>query len=48
MGIGAALRFVEESQESRGRLKNILDQMACSEGVLDRQRSRNAAARHEI
>src|SRR5713101_3535575 len=48
MGIGAALRFVEESQESRGRLKSILDQMAGSEDVLDRQRSRNAAAGHEI
>jgi diguanylate cyclase (GGDEF)-like protein/putative nucleotidyltransferase with HDIG domain len=48
MGIGAALRFVEESQESRGRLKSILDEMAGSEDVLDRQRSRNAAAGHEI
>jgi hypothetical protein len=48
MGIGAALRFVEESQESRGRLKSILDQMAGSEDVRDRQRSRNAAAGHEI
>ena len=48
MGIGAALRFVEESHESRGRLKSILDQMAGSEDVLDRQRSRNAAAGHEI
>jgi hypothetical protein len=48
MGIGAALRFVEESQESRGRLKSVLDQMAGSEDVLDRQRSRNAAAGHEI
>ena len=48
MGIGAALRFVEESQESRGRLKSILDQMAGSEDVMDRQRSRNAAAGHEI
>jgi diguanylate cyclase (GGDEF)-like protein/putative nucleotidyltransferase with HDIG domain len=48
MGIGAALRFVEESQESRTRLQNILEQMAGSEDVLDRQRSRNAAAGHEI
>lgn len=48
MGIGAALRFVEESQESRKRLQNILEQMAGSEEVLDRQRSRNAAAGHEI
>jgi diguanylate cyclase (GGDEF)-like protein/putative nucleotidyltransferase with HDIG domain len=48
MGIGAALRFVEESQESRGRLQNILEQMAGSEDVLDRQRSRNAAAGHKI
>src|SRR5882757_2482022 len=44
MGIGAALRFVEESQESRKRLQNILEQMAGSEDVLERQRSRNAAA----
>ncbi len=48
MGIGAALRFVEESQESRGRLQRILEQMAGSEDVLDRQRSRNAAAGHKI
>ena len=48
MGIGAALRFVEESQESRKRLQNILEQMAGSEDMLDRQRSRNAAAGHEI
>ena len=48
MGIGAALRFVEESQESRGRLKSVLDQMAGSEDVLERQRNRNAAAGHGI
>jgi diguanylate cyclase (GGDEF)-like protein/putative nucleotidyltransferase with HDIG domain len=48
MGIGAALRFVEESQESRGRLKSILDQIAGSEDVLERQRNRNAAAGHEV
>ena len=48
MGIGAALRFVEESQESRSRLQNILEQMAGSEDVLDRQRSRNAAAGLEV
>ena len=48
MGIGAALRFVEESQESRGRLKSVLDQMAGSEDVLERQRNRNAAAGHQI
>jgi diguanylate cyclase (GGDEF)-like protein len=48
MGIGAALRFVEESQESRKRLQNILEQMAGSEDVLERQRSRNAAAGHEV
>ena len=48
MGIGAALRFVEESQESRGRLKSILDQIAGTEDVLERQRNRNAAAGHEI
>jgi diguanylate cyclase (GGDEF)-like protein/putative nucleotidyltransferase with HDIG domain len=44
MGIGAALRFVEESQESRGRLQRILEQMAGTEDGLERQRSRNAAA----
>ena len=48
MGIGAALRFVEESQESRGRLKSILDQIAGTEDVQERQRNRNAAAGHEI
>jgi hypothetical protein len=48
MGIGAALRFVEESQESRGRLKSVLDKMAGSEDVLERQRNRNAAAGHGI
>jgi diguanylate cyclase (GGDEF)-like protein/putative nucleotidyltransferase with HDIG domain len=48
MGIGAALRFVEESQESRGRLQNILEQMAGSEDLLERQRSRNTAAGHKI
>jgi len=39
---------VEESQESRKRLQNILEQMAGSEDVLERQRSRNAAAGHEV
>jgi diguanylate cyclase (GGDEF)-like protein/putative nucleotidyltransferase with HDIG domain len=48
MGIGAALRFVEESQESRERLQRILEQMAGSEEVLERQRSRNTAAGHTI
>ncbi len=48
MGIGAALRFVEESQESRGRLQRMLEHMAGSEDVLDRKRSRNAAAGQEI
>src|SRR5256885_2366190 len=48
MGIGAALRFVEESQESRGRLTSVLDQMAGSEDLLERQRNRNAAAGHGI
>ncbi len=48
MGIGAALRFVEESQESRGRLKSILDQIAGSEDLLERQRNRNTAAGHEV
>ncbi len=48
MGIGAALRFVEESQESRTRLQNILEQMAGSEDVKERQRNRNAAAGLEV
>jgi diguanylate cyclase (GGDEF)-like protein/putative nucleotidyltransferase with HDIG domain len=48
MGIGAALRFVEESQESRERLQRILEQMAGTEEVLERQRSRNTAAGHKI
>jgi diguanylate cyclase (GGDEF)-like protein/putative nucleotidyltransferase with HDIG domain len=48
MGIGAALRFVEESQESRGRLQHILEQMAGSEDLLERQRNRNAAAGNKI
>jgi diguanylate cyclase (GGDEF)-like protein/putative nucleotidyltransferase with HDIG domain len=48
MGIGAALRFVEESQESRGRLQRILEQMASTDEVAERQRSRNAAAGHDV
>jgi diguanylate cyclase (GGDEF)-like protein/putative nucleotidyltransferase with HDIG domain len=48
MGIGTALRFVEESQESRAILQQILEQMAGTEEVLERQRSRNAAAGYEI
>jgi hypothetical protein len=48
MGIGAALRFVEESQESRNRLQHILEQMAGSEDLLERQRNRNAAAGNKI
>lgn len=48
MGMGAALRFVEESQESRTRLQHILEQMAGSEDLLERQRNRNTAAGHQI
>jgi diguanylate cyclase (GGDEF)-like protein len=44
MGIGAALRFTEESHESRDTLQRILEQMASSEEVQERQRIRNAAA----
>jgi diguanylate cyclase (GGDEF)-like protein/putative nucleotidyltransferase with HDIG domain len=44
MGIGAALKFVEESQESRDTLQRILEQMASSEEVKERQGIRNAAA----
>jgi len=48
MGIGAALKFVEESQESRSSLQRILDQLSSSEEVLERQRIRNAAAGQKI
>ena len=48
MGIGAALRFVEESQESRNRLQHILEQMAGSEDLLERQRNRNTAAGNKV
>jgi hypothetical protein len=48
MGMGAALRFVEESQESRTRLQHILEQMAGSEDLLERQRNRNTAAGHQV
>lgn len=44
MGIGAALKFVEESQESRSSLQRILDRMAGSDELQERQRIRNAAA----
>jgi diguanylate cyclase (GGDEF)-like protein len=48
MGIGAALRFVEENHESREALQSVLEKMASSEEVLERQRSRNTAAGHAI
>jgi diguanylate cyclase (GGDEF)-like protein/putative nucleotidyltransferase with HDIG domain len=43
MGIGAALRFVDENQESRGSLEQIMKRMGGAEEVAERQRSRNAA-----
>jgi diguanylate cyclase (GGDEF)-like protein/putative nucleotidyltransferase with HDIG domain len=48
MGIGAALKFVEENHESREALQSVLEKMASSEEVLERQRSRNTAAGHTI
>jgi len=48
MGIGAALKFVEESQESRESLQRVLDQMSSSEEVMERQRIRNAAAGQKL
>jgi hypothetical protein len=44
MGIGAALKFAEETQESRTNLQRILEKIAGTEEVLERQAIRNAAA----
>jgi diguanylate cyclase (GGDEF)-like protein/putative nucleotidyltransferase with HDIG domain len=44
MGIGAALKFAEASHDVRGAIQKILEQLATTESVADKQRSQNAAA----
>jgi diguanylate cyclase (GGDEF)-like protein len=44
IGTGAALKFYESTHEVRAALQRILQQMAKSEALADRQRSQNAAA----
>jgi hypothetical protein len=48
MGVGAALRFSEASHESRESLKRILEEMASSELVVDRQRVRESAVGRKV
>ena len=44
MGVGAALRFSESTHEVRATLQRILEQLASSEAITDRQRSQNVSA----
>ena len=44
MGIGAALKFLDMTRETRSALERIMEQLAAAEAVVDRQRSMDAAA----
>jgi diguanylate cyclase (GGDEF)-like protein len=44
MGIGAAIKFLETSHESRTALQRILELLASSEATAERKRSLNASA----
>jgi len=44
MGIGAAIKFLEASHESRTALQRLLEQLTSSEATAEKQRSLNATA----
>ncbi len=44
MGVGAALRFSESTHEVRATLQRLLEQLASSEAIAERQRGQTASA----
>ncbi len=44
MGVGAALRFSESTHEVRATLQRLLEQLASSEAIAERQRGQNVSA----